>query len=147
MTFDTAVGLLVMMWPILCKIRFETLHHSFRARTLWVQVAFSIFVNWIVAPLLMVSFFYTQFHHVINLTHKARPFMGLSPGQRRPAPRSHSCWCSKMHCNGIDLDRSGRRRWRVLRNIGCHQLNPPDGPLRPSGSAVYRRHQPGQGRY
>lgn len=52
---EVAIGLLVMMYPILCKIRFETLHHSFRARTLWIQVGFSIFVNWIVAPFLMVS--------------------------------------------------------------------------------------------
>jgi arsenite transporter len=43
-----------MMYPILCKIRFETLHHSFRERTLWVQVAFSIVVNWIIAPFFMV---------------------------------------------------------------------------------------------
>lgn len=44
-----------MMYPILCKIRFETLHHSFRAKTLWVQVAFSIFVNWIIAPFFMLA--------------------------------------------------------------------------------------------
>ena len=48
-----AVSLLAMMCPILCKVRFETLHHSFRARTLWTQVAFSIFVNWIMAPFVM----------------------------------------------------------------------------------------------
>ncbi|KIX95802.1 uncharacterized protein Z520_08510 [Fonsecaea multimorphosa CBS 102226] len=50
-----AIGLLVMMYPILCKVRFETLHHSFRQRTLWVQIIFSIFVNWIIAPLLMLG--------------------------------------------------------------------------------------------
>lgn len=43
------------MYPILCKVRFETLHHSLRQKTLWVQVGFSVIVNWIVAPLLMVS--------------------------------------------------------------------------------------------
>jgi len=37
-----AVGLLIMMYPILCKVRFETLHHSFRARTLWIQVGKSL---------------------------------------------------------------------------------------------------------
>lgn len=49
-----AVGLLVMMYPILCKIRFETLHLIFKKREIWVQIAFSIVVNWIVAPLVMV---------------------------------------------------------------------------------------------
>ncbi|KIW24283.1 arsenical-resistance protein [Cladophialophora immunda] len=50
-----AIGLLVMMYPILCKVRFETLHHSFHERTLWVQIAFSVFVNWIIAPLFMLA--------------------------------------------------------------------------------------------
>lgn len=44
-----------MMYPILCKVRFETLHHSFREKNLWIQVGFSVVVNWIVAPLFMVS--------------------------------------------------------------------------------------------
>jgi arsenite transporter len=50
-----AVGLLVMMYPILCKVRFETLHRTFASRGLWVQMAFSIVVNWIVAPLFMLG--------------------------------------------------------------------------------------------
>jgi len=49
-----ALGLLVMMFPILCKVRYETLHRLFRTRALWIQIAFSIVMNWIVAPLLMV---------------------------------------------------------------------------------------------
>lgn len=52
-----ALGLLVMMYPILCKVRYETLHHLFRTRALWVQIGFSIFMNWIVAPLLMVRIY------------------------------------------------------------------------------------------
>ncbi|KAL4965843.1 arsenic resistance protein [Aspergillus stella-maris] len=50
-----AVGLLVMMYPILCKVRYETLHRSFREKSLWIQVAFSIIVNWIIAPLFMLG--------------------------------------------------------------------------------------------
>ncbi|OJJ60219.1 hypothetical protein ASPSYDRAFT_57662 [Aspergillus sydowii CBS 593.65] len=50
-----AIGLLVMMYPILCKVRYETLHRSFREKSLWIQVAFSIVVNWIVAPLFMLG--------------------------------------------------------------------------------------------
>ncbi|KAJ5111851.1 hypothetical protein NUU61_001481 [Penicillium alfredii] len=50
-----AIGLLVMMYPILCKVRYESLHHVFRERGIWTQIAFSIFVNWIIAPFLMLA--------------------------------------------------------------------------------------------
>ncbi|CRG89581.1 Arsenite resistance protein ArsB [Talaromyces islandicus] len=50
-----AVGLLVMMYPILCKVRYESLHHVFRTREIWKQIAFSIFVNWIIAPFFMLA--------------------------------------------------------------------------------------------
>jgi arsenite transporter len=43
-----------MMYPILCKVQYETLHRVFRSRELWIQIGFSIALNWIVAPLLMV---------------------------------------------------------------------------------------------
>lgn len=49
-----AVGLLVMMYPILCKVKYETLHHVFRERKIWIQIGFSIVTNWIIAPLVMV---------------------------------------------------------------------------------------------
>lgn len=50
-----AIGLLVMMYPILCKVRYEALHQLLKLRALWIQVGFSIIVNWVVAPLVMVS--------------------------------------------------------------------------------------------
>ena len=50
-----ALGLLVMMYPILCKTRFEILPLAFRSRDIWIQLAFSVIVNWIVAPLLMLA--------------------------------------------------------------------------------------------
>ncbi|KAJ8102364.1 sodium bile acid symporter family-domain-containing protein [Lipomyces tetrasporus] len=50
-----AIGLLVMMYPILCKVRYESLHHVFKKREVWIQIAFSIFVNWIIAPFLMMA--------------------------------------------------------------------------------------------
>ncbi|KAK5699407.1 arsenicals resistance [Elasticomyces elasticus] len=50
-----AIGLLVMMYPILCKVKYETLHLAFREKELWIQIGFSIVVNWIVAPLLMLG--------------------------------------------------------------------------------------------
>ncbi|KAF4126657.1 arsenite transporter [Geosmithia morbida] len=50
-----AVGLLVMMYPILCKVRFESLHELFSHREMWRQLCFSVFVNWILAPFLMLA--------------------------------------------------------------------------------------------
>ncbi|KAI9826198.1 MAG: hypothetical protein M1826_006713 [Phylliscum demangeonii] len=50
-----AIGLLVMMYPILCKVSFETLHLVFRKRELWVQIGFSIVVNWLIAPFFMLA--------------------------------------------------------------------------------------------
>lgn len=50
-----AVGLLVMMYPILCKVRYETLHLLLNHRKLWIQIGVSFVLNWIFAPLLMVG--------------------------------------------------------------------------------------------
>ncbi|KUJ22353.1 arsenical-resistance protein ACR3 [Mollisia scopiformis] len=50
-----AVGLLVMMYPILCKVKYETLHLVLRKKDIWIQIGFSIFVNWIIAPLVMLG--------------------------------------------------------------------------------------------
>lgn len=50
-----AVGLMIMMYPILCKVQYEKLHLLFRLKQIWVQLAFSFVVNWIFAPLLMVG--------------------------------------------------------------------------------------------
>lgn len=58
-----AVGLLVMMYPILCKVRYETLHDILREKEIWRQMAFSVFINWIVAPFFMVSLFYCSVLH------------------------------------------------------------------------------------
>jgi ACR3 family arsenite transporter len=50
----TAVGLIVMMYPILCKVRFEELNLVFKEKAIWRQLAFSFVVNWIIAPFIMV---------------------------------------------------------------------------------------------
>lgn len=49
-----AAGLIVMMYPILCKVQYEELYLIFKTRRLWIQLAFSLVVNWIIAPLVMV---------------------------------------------------------------------------------------------
>lgn len=43
-----------MMYPILCKVRFEELDLVLKEKGLWKQLAFSFIVNWIIAPLVMV---------------------------------------------------------------------------------------------
>ncbi|KAH8647329.1 sodium bile acid symporter family-domain-containing protein [Xylariales sp. PMI_506] len=50
-----AVGLLVMMYPILCKVRYESLHELLSHKAMWKQICFSIFINWIIAPFLMLA--------------------------------------------------------------------------------------------
>ncbi|KAG9536508.1 arsenical-resistance protein, partial [Aureobasidium melanogenum] len=46
---------IVMMYPILCKVQYETLHLAFKSKELWIQVGFSIIMNWLVAPFLMLG--------------------------------------------------------------------------------------------
>lgn len=58
---QSAVGLLVMMYPILCKIKYESLHLVMRKKEIWTQIALSVFLNWIVAPLFMVNGFVVCF--------------------------------------------------------------------------------------
>ncbi|QYT02106.1 hypothetical protein H0G86_009112 [Trichoderma simmonsii] len=50
-----AIGLLVMMYPILCKVQYESLHKLLNKKELWKQIGFSVFVNWIIAPFLMLA--------------------------------------------------------------------------------------------
>jgi ACR3 family arsenite transporter len=52
---SSAIGLLVMMYPILCKVKYETLHLLLRERKLWIQIGISFVLNWIIAPLLMLG--------------------------------------------------------------------------------------------
>lgn len=50
-----AVGLIVMMWPILTKVQYEKLPAMFKTSKLWSQILTSLILNWIVAPLLMLG--------------------------------------------------------------------------------------------
>ncbi|OMH83651.1 Arsenical-resistance protein Acr3 [Zancudomyces culisetae] len=49
------VGLLWMMYPILCNVRYEILHKMASTRTFWKNIAFSLVVNWIIAPAIMLA--------------------------------------------------------------------------------------------
>ncbi|KAG9060791.1 hypothetical protein KI688_008872 [Linnemannia hyalina] len=50
-----AIGLLVMMYPVFCRIKYEELGALFKGRFMRNQILFSLVVNWIVAPLFMVA--------------------------------------------------------------------------------------------
>jgi len=50
-----AIGLLVMMYPILCKVRYEKLHLLFKTKDMWKQIGISFVLNWIIAPLFMTA--------------------------------------------------------------------------------------------
>ena len=56
-TFNLAilVGLLVMMWPILAKVRYEELPKTFKKRSIWLHISISLVLNWIVGPFLMLG--------------------------------------------------------------------------------------------
>jgi len=67
-----------MMYPILCKVRFESLHQVFKARQVWIQIAFSIVVNWIIAPFFMVKLVHYLFQPVTNTEYSSWRYPGLS---------------------------------------------------------------------
>lgn len=71
-----AVGLLVMMYPILCKVRYETLHRVFAHRQIWKQIGFSVFINWIVAPFFMVGISLRQ-HLPLSLNVPTPPVLTM----------------------------------------------------------------------
>ncbi|GAA5873728.1 hypothetical protein JCM3774_000151 [Rhodotorula dairenensis] len=50
-----AIALIVMMWPILCRVSPMALVPLLRKRQLWQHLAFSVVVNWIISPLLMLG--------------------------------------------------------------------------------------------
>ncbi|KAI0062871.1 arsenical-resistance protein ACR3 [Artomyces pyxidatus] len=64
-TFDTvrfrgvsvpiSAGLIAMMWPILTKVQYETLHALFSSRFIWTHIAISLAFNWILGPFVMLA--------------------------------------------------------------------------------------------
>ncbi|KAK9473866.1 arsenical-resistance protein [Dipodascopsis tothii] len=49
------IGLLVMMYPILCKVQYESMHKVFNSGDIWIQIGISIFINWVLCPFLMMG--------------------------------------------------------------------------------------------
>ncbi|KAI7889664.1 arsenical-resistance protein [Mucor mucedo] len=50
-----AIGLLVMMYPVLCKIQYERMHIILNDRRVWIQILISIIINWIIGPIVMTA--------------------------------------------------------------------------------------------
>lgn len=72
-----------MIYPILCKVEFEVLHHVFAQKQVWKQLGFSVLANWIICPFIMVSkllrFF---FHFSIQKTNFNTAWIGLGISTR-----------------------------------------------------------------
>ncbi|KAI8610099.1 sodium bile acid symporter family-domain-containing protein [Chytriomyces sp. MP71] len=49
------IGLIWMMYPVLCKVKYETLPHILSTRTALRTIAFSMLINALLAPLLMTA--------------------------------------------------------------------------------------------
>ncbi|EIN07861.1 arsenical-resistance protein ACR3 [Punctularia strigosozonata HHB-11173 SS5] len=50
-----AIGLIVMMWPVLTKVQYEALPALFSTWHLWTQTFISLFLNWIIGPFVMLG--------------------------------------------------------------------------------------------
>ncbi|KAJ7755288.1 sodium bile acid symporter family-domain-containing protein [Mycena maculata] len=50
-----AIGLIIMMWPVLTKVQYETLPQVFRTSGIWPHLGISLLFNWVVGPLVMVG--------------------------------------------------------------------------------------------
>jgi len=50
-----AIGLIVMMWPVLTKVHYEKLPRIFSTSRIWTHVGISLFINWIIGPFVMLS--------------------------------------------------------------------------------------------
>ncbi|KAH7915932.1 sodium bile acid symporter family-domain-containing protein [Hygrophoropsis aurantiaca] len=50
-----AIGLILMMWPILTKVRYESLSRTFLTKRVWVHIGMSMVLNWVVGPLVMLG--------------------------------------------------------------------------------------------
>jgi hypothetical protein len=80
-----------MMYPILCNVRYETLHVILGQRALWKQVLLSVVFNWIVAPFFMVRVCY-QGYMLPWLTCRSSRWPGLSSPTSRIFAVASSWW-------------------------------------------------------
>lgn len=151
------------MYPILCKVNYETLHQAFRSKELWIQVGFSIIINWIVAPFLMVSVANrNRLAYIILILQLALAwaFLPDEPGLREGLVLVGLARCIAMvsvefrsritnfttntFTTGLDLDWFSRWRQPILRHPSGHQFRVTDRALCAVGYLFHQHHQPFQ---
>lgn len=62
-----AIGLLVMIYPIMCKIQYERIHIVLSKKYIWKQIAISIFINWVIGPVVMTALAWACLHDLPEL--------------------------------------------------------------------------------
>ena len=150
-----------MMYPILCKVKYESMHKLLQEREMWKQMAFSVVMNWIVAPFLMVSSeklpnlpgveTYVLTHFKLALAWAFLPDepelrvgliivgLGRCIAMVRP-PSSPTRLLPVLTPPGPHLEWPRKRQQRLLRHPRRHQLHPTNGPLRAHGHLLHQDH-------
>lgn len=62
-----AIGLWLMMWPVLCKVRYENIYFMFKKKDTYIQILYSLVANWVIGPLIMLGLAWATLPDLPNL--------------------------------------------------------------------------------